>query len=150
MQFPVPQFTDVEDHIIGPLTLKQFGIVFGVGAMIFLAYSATKSVVVLVFFFLLLGVPGLSVAFAKINGRPMYNSFGFLIKYLTSPKELIFHKEARNLQISAQLKDVEIKNKAETAVQIQASDPLARLREVNSLLAKQAAEETKLSQDIKG
>ena len=27
MQFPVPQFTDVEDKIIGPLTLKQFGII---------------------------------------------------------------------------------------------------------------------------
>ena len=35
MQFPVPQFTDVEDRIIGPLTIKQFGIVFGAGVVIF-------------------------------------------------------------------------------------------------------------------
>ena len=28
MQFPVPQFTDVEDRIIGPLTINSFGIVF--------------------------------------------------------------------------------------------------------------------------
>ena len=37
MQFPVPQFTDVEDKIIGPLTVKQFGILFGVGVVALLA-----------------------------------------------------------------------------------------------------------------
>jgi hypothetical protein len=43
MQYPVPQFTDVEDRIIGPLTLKQFGIIFGAGVVIFLAIQRPKA-----------------------------------------------------------------------------------------------------------
>ncbi len=45
MQFPVPQFTEVEDKIIGPLTLKQFGIIFGVGVIIFLAMEMMSSII---------------------------------------------------------------------------------------------------------
>ena len=80
MQFPVPQFTDVEDKIIGPLTLKQFGIIFAAGVVIFLGYSATKSILVLIFLFMLFGVPALGLAFANINGRPVYNTIGYFIR----------------------------------------------------------------------
>jgi hypothetical protein len=40
MQFPVPQFTDVEDKIIGPLTVKQFFILLVSAAIIF--FSSTS------------------------------------------------------------------------------------------------------------
>lgn len=94
MQFPVPQFTDVEDRIIGPLTVKQFGIIFAAGVLIFLGYSATKSVLVAIFLFMVFGLPALIFAFAKINGRPMYNSIGFFVNFFLSPKVMVFHKQA--------------------------------------------------------
>ena len=44
MQFPVPQFTDVEDRIIGALSFKQFGIVFVAALIIFAVYTISKSI----------------------------------------------------------------------------------------------------------
>jgi len=140
MQFPVPQFTDVEDKIIGPLTVKQFGIVFAAGVIIFLGYSATKSLLVLVFLLVLLGIPALGVAFAKVNGRPIYNSLGHFLKFLSSPKVLIFHKEAHGLRSASQLKDAQISESPVEAV-VPAEDTQAHLKQVQTLLADTATKE---------
>ena len=86
MQFPVPQFTDVEDKIIGPLTIKQFGILFGVGIIVFLGFSATKNLIVTVFVFLIVGVPGLGLAFANINAGLCITASAILPNLLTVPR----------------------------------------------------------------
>ncbi len=138
MQFPVPQFTEVEDKIFGPLTLKQFGIVFGAGVVIFLGYSATKSLAVLVVLFLLFGLPALGIAFAKPNGRPLYNSFGFMFRFYTSPKELIFHREARS---AGAMPKNQNPDQAPASVDANLGTTQDRLREVNQLLQKNAQEE---------
>src|SRR5258708_4921518 len=133
MQFPVPQFTDVEDKIIGPLTIKQFGIIFGAGMLIFLAYSASKSLIVAGVFIVLIGIPALGIAFTKINGRPIYADFPSLIKFVTSPKILVFHKEATHLSRQAKIKDVEMKTQIEP-VKKTTENTQTRLREINRLL----------------
>ena len=133
MQYPVPQFTDVEDKIIGSLTIKQFGIMFGAGVIIFLSYSATKSVLVLVFFFLLVGIPALGLAFANINGRPLYNTIGLFIRFLSSPKILIFHKEVNSLSNLKGPRDAQIVSK-KTEEAVAPQDTKANLRKVQELL----------------
>ena len=141
MQFPVPQFTDVEDKIIGPLTIKQFGIVFGAGVIVFLGYSASKSILVLIFLALLFGVPALAMAFAKINGRPIYNSLGFYVKFAMSPKILIFHKEAVSSK-SANLKDAQLTQPAKPEiVRVSTEDTQSNLRKIQELLSKTEVEE---------
>jgi hypothetical protein len=142
MQFPVPQFTDVEDHIIGPLTIKQFGIVFAAGVVVFLGYSATKSVLVLVFLFILFGVPALALAFVKINGRPLYNTIGYFFKFINSPKLLIFHKETNYKSNSSSVKDAQI---SETKLTEDTVVPKkATFKEVQELLSKTAAKEREM------
>lgn len=69
MEYQVPQFIEVEDRIVGPLTLKQF---------IYLA--GTAGLCVVCFFYLpfllavLIAVPvgalGVALAFYKMNGKP--------------------------------------------------------------------------------
>ncbi len=141
MQFPVPQFTDVEDRIIGPLTIKQFGIVFVAGVIVFLGYSATKSILVLVFLIVLFGVPALALAFLPFNGRPVYNTLGNLMRFMNSPKELIFHKEAQNSNIKI-VKDAEITSVAEVqAENINPVDTKANLKEVQKLLRETASKQ---------
>lgn len=136
MQFPVPQFTDVEDKIIGPLTLKQFLIIFVTGIILFLGFSATKSILVLVFLFVLFGLPGLFLAFGKINGRPVYNAFGFVIKFIQSPKVLVFHKETSRLGGDAKFKNAELKSGREVQVPKTETPETTQqhLKEVYSLL----------------
>ncbi len=92
MQYNVPQFIEVEDKIIGPLTLKQFLWLLISAGIIFLLYK------LLVFpIFLVLAIPlgifGGFGAFYKIQGK----SFGsFLIISLTfflKPKVFFWKKE---------------------------------------------------------
>lgn len=147
MQFPVPQFTEVEDKIIGSLTIKQFGIIFAAGIVVFLGFSATKSILVLVFLVLLFGLPALGLAFAPFNGRPIYNSIPKLIKFVGSPKYLIFHKEAHVLTSNGKMSDAQLSSPAKAKAEAKAAqDPEAHLKEVQELLRKTAAEE----QDIAG
>ena len=81
--FQVPQFIDVEDKIIGPLTLKQFLFLAGAGIIIFILYSVLQFWLWLIISIVVAGA-GLGFAFVKINGQPMskvaLNGFKYLIR----------------------------------------------------------------------
>ncbi|MFA6304250.1 MAG: PrgI family protein [Patescibacteria group bacterium] len=70
-QFTVPQFIDVEDKIIGPITVRQFVILIVGGLFIFLEYKLSD-----ITFFLFIGIPTALLfvifAFVKINGVPFH------------------------------------------------------------------------------
>lgn len=91
MEYQVPQFIEVEDKIIGPLTLKQF---------VYLAGSAGLCVV---FFFylplilsLLLGAPvaalGLALAFYKVNGKPFVQVLEAGFNFFIGPKLFLWKR----------------------------------------------------------
>lgn len=67
----MPQFIDVEDKIIGPITTRQFAI--GVIAMllVFAAYKLADTALFIIQAVLILGLYAL-IAFIKINGQPFY------------------------------------------------------------------------------
>ncbi len=70
-QFTVPQFIDVEDKIIGPITTRQFVIFLVAAILIAIAYKIFDSSLFITFgiiIFLLAIVFG----FIKINGRPFH------------------------------------------------------------------------------
>lgn len=139
MQFPVPQFTDVEDKIIGALTFKQFGIVFVAAIITFAVYSISKNVYATVIVGILTGFPALALTFGKLNGRPLYASAGNFIKYLFGAKIYIFHKQAQTVaeqKIPVTVKEEKApKDNRATAVKI---------KELNYILQQQASEENTL------
>lgn len=70
-QFTVPQFIDVEDKIIGPITTRQFLIFMAAAILIGILYKILEFntfVVVGSFIFLLAIIFG----FVRINGRPFH------------------------------------------------------------------------------
>jgi hypothetical protein len=146
MQYPVPQFTEVEDKLIGSLTLKQFGIVAVAGVLIFAGYSATKSVLVLIFLFMLFGVPALGLAFVKINGRPIYLQFGHIINFFFGPKQLIFHKQVLDFSNSVKLTDLKLPK--ETVPELSPQDTQSRIKEVQTILKRQQEEEEQLAKKV--
>ena len=93
MQYSVPQFTDVEDKLIGPLTLKQFLFLMATGGLDLFFYSLLK----LSLFFFLFALPvtliGATMAFASYNGRPMIAYFGAIISFFSKPQVRIFKRE---------------------------------------------------------
>ena len=70
-QFTVPQFIDVENKIIGPLTVRQFMIMLGAAVIIGLSYKLFDFTL-----FLTVTVATVIIAalfsFVKINGRPFH------------------------------------------------------------------------------
>ncbi len=144
MQYPVPQFTEVEDKLIGSLSLKQFFILFSAGIMIFAGYSATKSVAALVILFLIFGLPAVGMAFIKINARPIYKQIPSLLKFFTAPRKLIFHKEASSFSASVKIKNVELNKEEARPPALSQGDTRTRIREVQEILEKQREEEREL------
>ncbi len=81
MQFRVPQFIDMEDKIIGPLTLKQFGYILGAGGISFIIWTFVSIRTIAIPLILLVSALFLSLAFVKINNRPfgaiLENAFSY-------------------------------------------------------------------------
>lgn len=95
MRFQVPQFTDVEDKIVGPLTLKQFIYIAGaLGACIvlfsllpkFLAFPLMVPILIL----------GAALAFFKVNNRPFINVVEAFVKYFLGSKLYIWRHEEKS------------------------------------------------------
>lgn len=70
-QFIVPQFIDVEDKIIGPITTRQFVILLASMLLTFILYKILSFAYFAVAGFFVLGISAV-LAFAKQNGRPIH------------------------------------------------------------------------------
>jgi hypothetical protein len=92
MRFSVPQFIELEDKIIGPLTLKQSLYIAGGAGLLFILWFLLKLGA-----FIVVAIPvGLfcgALAFYKVNGRPFIYFLGSLIKYLRKPKLYLWRKK---------------------------------------------------------
>lgn len=139
MQYAVPQFTDVEDKLIGPLTLKQFLILFGSGLIILMFYG----ILGLSLFFYVFSLPvlilGLSLAFASFNGRPVNVYIFSFLGFITRPQARVFKRMEPNIVIRKieKPKEVEQKNNLEEPAE-------SRLRKLAYILDQKVHEEQEL------
>lgn len=89
MQFQVPQFIETEDKIVGPLTLKQFGYIGGAATIVGLL-----SLVLDFFLWLIIAVVFAAIAstlaFGKMNGRPLVIYLMAFLSSIWSPKVYVF------------------------------------------------------------
>jgi|SRR5579872_834848 len=145
MQFPVPQFIDVEDKIIGPFTLKQFGFIFGGGIIILGFFKLLGHG----FFFFLLSLPvaivSLIFAFANYNGRKLYNFIPVFFKFMSANKIMVFQQNGGYEQIDVQPLTTERVRAMTAANQAQAEtvqEPMqSRLKRIALQLDQKNAEE---------
>ena len=144
MQFPVPQFTDVEDKIIAGLTFKQFAIVFGAAVFTFVIYTISKNVPVTIVIGIATGLPALALTFGKLNGRPLYASLGNFFQFLLGPKLYIYHKQGQETKVD--YKPVLVEQKMQTK---DLATTTLKIKQLNYLLQQQHSEESKLIDIIK-
>jgi len=98
-QFLVPQFIDVEDKIIGPITTRQF-VMLLVGILFtFVLYKLLAFAYFAVSGFLVLGVTAI-LAFARVNGRPIHFLLLNFLQTAKRPKMRVWNREmfVRNVQ----------------------------------------------------
>lgn len=89
MQFKVPQNIDMEDKIIGPLTLTQFFYLLFGGLVIYILFSKLALTGFAFFFWILalpIGLLSFAMAFVKVQDRPFPSFIVALIKYATQPR----------------------------------------------------------------
>ncbi|MAG44891.1 hypothetical protein CL633_03305 [bacterium] len=94
MQYQVPQFIELEDKIIGPLTLKQFLWTLAGGAILFIVWTFVD-----LGLFIVIGTPiaGLfaALAFYKINGKSFISFIGSAIGFYSKPKIFIWKRRKK-------------------------------------------------------
>ena len=102
-QFIVPQFIDVEDRILGPITVRQFVLLVTGGIIIFLVFRF-GSIISFILTSLVVGGIVLLFGFLKVNGAHFHL---FLLNVLTSfkkPSLRIWNKNLSNEEIWTLLK----------------------------------------------
>lgn len=92
MRFEVPQFIEIEDKIIGPLTWKQFVYLAGGAGVLVILYLLLPFVIFIVF-----GLPfaalSASLAFHKINNRPFSVFLESFVNYFRKEKLYLWKKD---------------------------------------------------------
>lgn len=116
MQYKVPQKIDMEDKIIGPLTLKQFLYLMGGGMITYVLLESVST-----FFFVIFGLPiaviSLFLAFVKIQDQPFAKFILSAAVYLVNPKERCWFKDYHAEKFSSEL-EVKDKVKAEKKIEL--------------------------------
>ncbi|MDE1919240.1 MAG: PrgI family protein [Patescibacteria group bacterium] len=101
MEYHVPQFIEVEDKIVGPLTLRQFIYIAGAGGLcvVFFAYFSLVYAIIL-------SIPVVAfagaLAFYKVNGKAFIEILEAGFNYYTSAKLFLWkHHDAKVEERSA-------------------------------------------------
>ena len=98
----VPQFIDIEDKIIGPITTRQFIILLADAFLVFLSYRFSDfSLFVLLLIVEL--IAGLMLAFVRVNGRPFHFFLLNLIQTLGRPRLRVWKKQVTTEEAKASL-----------------------------------------------
>lgn len=96
MQFRVPQFIDMEDKVVGPLTLKQFGYTLGAGGFSFLIWTFMPIKIIAIILIIVISSLFLALAFVKINNRPFADILESAFAYYTGSRIYTWKQPAEN------------------------------------------------------
>ncbi len=100
MQFQVPQFLDIEDKVIGPLTIKQFLYITGGVGLSYLSYRFIPWIIIALPLIIGFSILGGMLAFYKHNKKP----FVFLIEsaynYMRSSRLYIWRRREKDAEVS--------------------------------------------------
>lgn len=94
MQYQVPQFTDVEDKIFGPLTLKQFVYVAGSGGLAFLLWRSLPFLIAAPLMLAAVGF-GAALAFIQVNKKPLITVIEAAFMYFIRGKLYLWNAERK-------------------------------------------------------
>lgn len=92
MRFKVPQYIEIEDKIVGPLTLKQFLYLLGGGGILAILWLFLNLAL-----FIIVAIPIVTffglLTFYKYKGRPLAHLIVPFITYMMKPKLYLWKKK---------------------------------------------------------
>lgn|SRR3990167_3835333 len=102
MQFQIPQFIDIENKIVGPLTLKQFLYLAAAGGLDFLLFFVLATWLWVFIAAIIAGI-GLALAFGKYNGQSLPKIGLYAFGFMWKPRRYFWQREIKQktIQISS-------------------------------------------------
>ncbi len=92
-QFTVPQFIDVENKIIGPVTTRQFLIILGAAMICGIAYRLFDFSLFITVTVVVLGLASV-FSFVKVNGRPFHFFILNIVQTIRRPRLRVWNSRA--------------------------------------------------------
>lgn len=130
MRFAVPQFTEYETKLVGPLSFRQFVFVAAAGvvcvALYFLTGKANLSLF-LVLAIIVLGT-GVSLAFLKINGQSLPTVLLNFIRFSIGSRFYIWKREGALITFSKNLEMKKEVKKEESPLKTTGASRLKKIR----------------------
>lgn len=111
MEFKIPQKIDVEDKLVGPLTLKQFlKLLVGAG-LVYLLYTYLRTIGLPFFLVLFILAPVITffglLAFYKVNEQPFEKFLFSLASYYLKPSKRIWKRAPQKEKMEIKTPQVE-------------------------------------------
>ncbi|NQU83408.1 MAG: PrgI family protein [Parcubacteria group bacterium] len=102
-QFVVPQFIDVEDKILGPITTRQFVILLSTGLLMALTFRLADFALFIILGLFELAI-GIVFSFVKVNGQPFHYFVLNMLQTSLRPALRIWNKNLTRAEVSALVK----------------------------------------------
>jgi len=97
-QFTVPQFIEVEDKIIGPITTRQFSIMLSGFILIGISYKLFDFSLFITVAVLIFAISGM-FAFFKVNGMPFHFFILNFVQTTKKPSLRVWNLEDREMEV---------------------------------------------------
>ncbi|HFC76679.1 MAG TPA: PrgI family protein [Candidatus Moranbacteria bacterium] len=95
MHYNVPQFIDIEDKIVGPLTAKQLLWMFAMGGVLLILWATVGNKIN----FFIIGIPialaFVALAFYRPYGQPLSKFITSAFLFIVKPKIYIWRREIK-------------------------------------------------------
>lgn len=95
MRFKVPKDVDIEDRIVGPLTIKQLGWLGGGMVLCIVLYKLFDFQLFIVFAILIVGL-STAFAFVKPYNQSLIGFCGSVLLFITKPKQYLWRRVGTN------------------------------------------------------
>lgn len=97
MEYQVPQFIEVENKIVGPLTLRQFIYIAGATGLCVLFFVYLE-IVFAILFSLPIAALAVALSFYKVNGKPFIEVLEAGFNYYTGAKLFLWKHQERSVK----------------------------------------------------
>ena len=130
MLFNIPQFIDKEDKIVGMLTAKQLGWIFGGGALFLILWTILDTAALIIAAIPIALIFG-GFAFYRPNGMPLINFVTASVRFFFHPKIYVWRRiPEKEIKKKVEHKKVEI-------IKVQKEVSSDRIKEISKLLDRQ-------------
>jgi hypothetical protein len=105
MRYQVPQFIDVEDKIVGPLSIKQFLYLAGGAGSVYLSF-AWLPIYLAIFPAALLGGLGVCLSFVRINNRPFADILEAGFNFIITPRLYVWRRTEKKISPDIEISSI--------------------------------------------